>query len=99
MTGAVESWRIEPGVGVVINGEVFPYWVLAAGPMVEQIEGFEDRHILWLPLIADGPVPRIGRPDGEPAPEAHNRPLSDEQAEGGPEDARQADTRWNEVDR
>lgn len=76
MSEQVESWRVEQGVGVFINDQEFPYWILADGPMVAQMPGFEDSlHILWLPLIAEGPAPRMGPPDGEPAPEAHKADL------------------------
>lgn len=73
----VTSWGKGPGDGLYLNDQPFPYYVLADGPMVEQMPGFEDSlHILWLPLIAEGPAPRMGPPDGEPVPEAHNADLT-----------------------
>lgn len=62
-----KTWRCEPGVGLVIDEQVFPWYVLADGPMVEP----HDRgvYILWLPILVEGDLPQYGRPCGEPVPE------------------------------
>lgn len=65
-----KSWRIEPGVGLVIDEQVFPWHVLANGPMVEPLE--HGLHILWLPVLMEGDLPQYGRPDGEPIPATSN---------------------------
>lgn len=80
----VDRWRLEAGVGLVINDEVFPYYVHADGPMVEPMTDWDDLHILWIPVMAKGPAPRTGRPNAEGAPEAHNADLTASERSDGP---------------
>lgn len=61
-----KSWRVEPGVGLIVDDRVFPWYVAAdPGPMVEP--GECGMHILWLPMLMVGDIPEYGRPNGEPA--------------------------------
>lgn len=69
----VESYELRPRDGLFINGERFPYSVLADGPMVEPVPDF-DMHILWLPLICQGGIAPQGRPEGEPLREPAPKP-------------------------
>lgn len=51
-----------------IDGQEFPWYVAIEGPMVEaQPETCGATHILWIPVLVDGPMPtpRAGRPQGD----------------------------------
>lgn len=77
-----ETWRIEKGVGLIVNEQVFP-WHVAADPglRVEQITDAWPVHILWVPMLIDAPLPEYGEPGGELVPEsAPEGPRSDERA-------------------
>jgi hypothetical protein len=60
-----DEYHVEPGVGLIIDGQLFPWFVAEEGPMVEPLDNFPV-HLLWVPIVAKGYAPRAGRPDGEP---------------------------------
>jgi hypothetical protein len=62
-----------------IDGEPLPWFLSIDGPMVEPYGDDNPAHVLWVPILVDGPCPRAGRPDGEPL-----------EATGGPETAQGA---------
>jgi hypothetical protein len=68
-----KSYSLDPRRGVLIDGDPLPWYTAAKesdGSPLALIEPHDDvTHILWLPVLIDGPVPDHGRPDGH-EPEA-----------------------------